>query len=215
MTWTGVDNFDSYTSGNALGGLNGGTGWANAWTPDANNDADITDTQSQSSPNSVLLASGGSEDNVYRRQLSSDSATDGDQVTFAMRRANTTTFNQNVFATDSGGATRWAIRLTSAGAIQAQFASPTTLQASYNADQWYVFVVEFDYTNSRFRVSIDGGAFSAYIAFAGAAGSNTRTIILNINTNANANCYWDSIGVPAAPASSTRDARLLTVLGVG
>lgn len=204
MAWPATENFDGYTNGNNLNTLNGGSGWGGAWVV-VKGTYTITTAQSSSSPNSVVMTSSLGIEEEATRLLTSN--TDGDKVTFAMR--STGAANNQRFYFVSGTTYYAGLFMNHLGNI----ALGATTIGTWTINTWYVFVVELDYTNDRFRASINGGAFSSFVNF-DAAVSSTSKISMGISQDSGVSntYYWDSI---APVAATTATPNYLSLMGAG
>lgn len=193
-SWTGVENFDSYTNGDNLNGKNGGTGWSGAWTDVALSLYVVSNAQSVSSPNSVSFTTSTGQEAAIKRSVTTASSVDGDVVEFQFRKT-TTSVNLPNIQFYSGGTFITFVVFDTSGAITLN----GTNVGSYSANTWYKIDVQFDYTNDRARVSVDGGAYSSYVAFSTAV-SSLDTIWLSNSAagSGSMTVYWDSIQAPAA-----------------
>lgn len=190
-----TDDFDSYTNGNNLDTLNGGSGFTGAWVVNAGTYT-ITTAQSDSAPNSVLTQTGGAEPDASRTFTST---TDGDEITVALR-ADSTANNQQIVFSD-GTTYRCYVTFLHTGAINLMGVS-TGL--SWTTNTWYSVKTQFDYTNDRCRISVDGAAYTSYQNFNGTTAGMTKLSITVGNDAGGTHSYWfDSIaGVGTTPTTT-------------
>lgn len=194
-----IENFDSYTNGTSL---NGQGGWT---TVDTN--AKITNTQSQSSPNSLIwsnLSGGTTGLNLTVPTLSAD----GSQIIFYIRAniTNNAAGGSVGLAFFTGSTQLFTARLSQdQHALQLIGATTVTLLNLPAVDTWYKVTTEFDFTGDRARAAIDAGAMSSYVSAVGSVGfANVDGLGLVLGgLFATSNMYMDSISSFSPSVAST------------
>jgi hypothetical protein len=200
MAWVATDTFESYSHGNTLAGLNGGTGWAGAWTETDNSgsqDWDISNAQKSQGSLSMHLqtvASGTSETQANR-----DITTAIKNETFYVDvRCSKNTGDQFIYIIGRTDAllNECYIRFNGNDGQIAIFdnSSYDNIQA-YSANTWYTIGIEFDVDNDQYRANVDGGAFSAWKApNGGTFTGDIKTLrFIGQSTDEQADFYIDDI----------------------
>lgn len=204
-----TENFDSYTNGNSLPSLNGGSGWSGAWANDANCNNTITTSQSNTSPNSTVAAGNSGTDRKCRRSFP-DAAT-GEYVLGIRLSANSginydISVGNNSTCTDATDA--FHIRFNESGnavMFYNNFGNTQTV-AAYSANTWYYLYMKWDGTNQQVSLVPAGNAAS----YGTAQAYNHAESVLNYiclhysdNFSSAASVYVDSMapvgGVAATP----------------
>lgn len=196
-----IENFDSYTNGDDINGLNGGSGWSGAWSAsNADGESDVSNAQSVSSPNSLQLYRLSTEPSATRSFSGETSGT----IRYHVRRDLVTpdTFDFYVYGASTQA---FGVELTPAGNIQARRSGGATILQSYSADTWYQIDIAFDCGTDTFTVAIDGGAPSSSLSFVNAQTSVVRYVVSSsANGVGTPAANWiDSIGT-AAPSSNIK-----------
>lgn len=156
--WTFADDFESY----APGAINGQGDWAVA-----NYDGNSNDTVNISKTDP-------SEATQYAEITNTDSTIVTRDITpvnagiyqFRMRHNKSGLFYFYALTSDAGGQLLFSIQFTESNSILLEEADKqTTLLPDYNANQWYLFTIDFD--NSReergtFKIKIDDGSYGEY-----------------------------------------------------
>lgn len=93
-------------------------------------------------------------------------------------------------------------------------ASDVSIQAGAS-NTWYLCDLEYDCSTDQIRGRVDGGAWTSWINFAGSSNlTNIDWIYISKENGSASAVYWDTLGSGDTVASS-RDARMLNILGVG
>ncbi len=156
--WTFKDSFESYE----LGNLNNEGGWA------------VTNYYGKSNDTVHVSATDPSEGTRYVEITNHDSIIVTHDITpidagifqLRMRHNKSGLFYFYALTSDQGGQLLFSIQFTESNGILLEEADKQiTLLPDYNADQWYLFTIDFD--NSRggrgtFKIKIDDGNYSEY-----------------------------------------------------
>ncbi len=193
MAWPATETFESYANGNNLNTRNGGSGWGGAWADVTLSKYIVANDQAYDGSLSVKVTTASGEEPEISRPVSS--STDGDEVTFAIRKDTNSIHPLGVFGYDAT-TYRWYLQLSTGGNIVLN----GTNVGTYSANTWYKFSVQLDYTNHRARVSIDGGAYSSYVTFNGGVGTSTTKLNLIVSSSGvgTMNGWIDTIKPPGA-----------------
>lgn len=154
-TFSGVENFDSYTGGANLATLNGGSGWGTAWVLDYGTNTIIKTDQFVSSANSggLTLTSGNSG---MGRDATTPPSGASTIIHASIRLASTVTGGNNsiTFGTQLSDGTGFYIGfLDDAGnyKVQSRLGSTVTVATGLLLDTWYHAWIDFDVTNLKIR----------------------------------------------------------------
>lgn len=172
--WVATDNFESYTIGNNLNTLNGGTGWATAWSVSGG----------ASSATIIATPTGGDGANAAQ----CDVATAQCSRTFTGTTSGTVSFMVQFNAAISsnadtvlraGASTRAYCTFDTSGNYRCLNASAawTNIIVGVTANTWYTIKIKFDTGAGTFQVSANGGAYSAAITMRG-VGTDIDTFVL-------------------------------------
>jgi len=197
MTWIATENFDSYTIGNDMNTLNGGSGWTGAWTSTGAGEGVIVAAPSGMTTNAAEMLWITGDGGDAQRSLSL--LTDG-IVSFQMRAAQTDRLARFTLA-ESGVGSKAYIRFDSDGNIKAVGSASNTLQA-YSANTTYRILIKFGHTAGNFAVSIDGGAYSADFDMSG-TGSNVNLVTLVNENVTTSSFFFDDIKSGATVVNSS------------
>lgn len=191
-TWGYEQNFD----GLSLTDLTGQDSWTLG-----QGTAVVSNEQALSGAQSVKIT--GAAGNPYRIRTVPDANTNGTIMYVAMRTSSIAS-NDNpgvVYMWGNNGATRIGdlyINVPAAGdwSFRKESGGYTDL-GNVSANTWYCFGVDFDFTNNRVRLNIDGGAFSSYITTDSDI-NEIDTIWIGVSSGAGAyNYYFDSFTATA------------------
>ncbi len=200
MAWIATEDFDSYTNGASVNGLNGGTGWNGAWTIGVGTYT-VTNAQSFSSPNS-LKDLGGNTGNAYVNRAVS--AVTSGTISWYMRAAGAT---QSVeFSLGSTANPNQAVGACILGGFNANdilwFDNGTgrTLVSGYSINTWYKITINFTGGGTNtYTIQVDSGTvFGPYAYSFGGSGD-----IINFQIyrgGGTADIFVDSIAPPAVPS---------------
>lgn len=164
------ENFDTYTNGNALNTLNGGGGWNAAWS--TGSAYSITNTQFETSPNSLLIP------NAFSAEATRDFAAVGSPFTsdvsvkFWVRLATTSseftlrirdaTFIQN-FGISFQNTTMDVVGITPGGI------TPAFSGVTWVPNTWYEVIMKYNRTTGQYSWQVDN---SSITTVTGATGRN-------------------------------------------
>ncbi len=201
MAWSATDNFNNYANGNLVSN-NGGSGWAGAWTAGAGTGPQVQATTVKEGAKAVSL----SEADASSYRDLSVGVTAG-IVYVAIRKSSVAALSITMAFTLRKGATDEARILWAAdGNIQLVGATTVDLVVTTNANQWYAIRVEIDQAGARFRASVDGGAYSSYVADIGSNGyTDIDRIALAQASSTTGTAFWDDIGGPTAATTVSDD----------
>jgi hypothetical protein len=194
-----TENFESYAVGSAINSQNGGTGWTGPWTGDTN--YLTSNTTSTEGANSVTINAPvqfGDPDPIIKRSFSP--LTTG-TIHWKQRKDNPDD-GQNL-EVYSGGSEIMAVGIGATNQPQLggpdwSINGPTSfaILKHYTIGSWDTADLQFDTTTNLYRVSIDGGAYSAWTQFEHPA-SSVDTIRFELGgsgSNLGPN-YWDDIQI--------------------
>ncbi len=206
-----AENFESYSNGQNLNGANGGTGWLGPWS---NVDGAVFGNNFSTSETAGFLATSNAisglesvtasntvttiQKNLAIKRLI-DSHTDGDIISFKMKEASNSD-NKGIFVIFQGSdgvyPFTWNVSLDP-GSNEVRFASGTGVQnlTPFTPNTVYSVDVQFDYTNSRARARVGGGAWSSW-QVASYVETGITALWLGINDNGFGGIvtgWWDDI----------------------
>lgn len=197
MAWLATDNAESYSNGNAISGLNGGTDWSGAWSVAGSGTKDIINTPTLEGSLCFRLDKVGS---VEPEVLRSFANTTSGSLSFIVRATSNTKhalfcgFDETTTGKFSVGVDGGNALGSGAGHIVAYGATVVSLGA-FSANTNYTIVVEYDNATDQFRASMDGGStFSSYVSYLSVATNLTRIRwrILSSDSS-NTDYYFDDI----------------------
>lgn len=196
MAWLATDNAESYSNGNSISGLNGGSDWSAAWSVAGSGTKDIINTPTLQGSLCFRLDKVGS---VEPEAIRTFANTTSGSVTF-IARATTNSEHSILFGFDESTTLKFSVALDGGnnlgggtGKITAYNGSGTSLQA-FSADTNYTIIIEYDNSTDQFRVKVDSGSFSSWINYASVATNITRIRFRVVASNANnADFYFDDI----------------------
>lgn len=198
-----TDNFDTYTAGVSINGLNG-------WITDTG-DGVATTSQAYSSPNSISL-SPSAPNNFYK--LKSTAYTSADTLTFRIRVGGTATgawiggvqYNQNgtatrIIAVCTEGASTFSLRINMASETENCTTNAGTKinGTDYNKNEWVSVVMSFTGTNENFKVSVNGTQFATDATENITPGS----IGFSTTSSGASPLYFDDIGLVSPDGNTT------------
>lgn len=156
--WTFTDSFESRN----LGDLNGQGGWAvTNYYGNSNNTVNVSTTDPDLGTKHVEIINNDSL--IATRNITPINA---GIFQFRMRHNKSGLFYFYALTSDEGGQLLFSIQFTeSKGILLEEADKQITLLPDYNADQWYLFTIDFD--NNRgakgtFKIKIDDGSYSEY-----------------------------------------------------
>lgn len=153
-----IDSFESYKPGN----LNEQGGWeVTNYHGDSRTTAHVAATNPDEKTNIVEIASRDSI-TVTRELTPADTGV----FQFRMRHNKSGLFYFNALTSDAGGQLLFSIQFTESNGILLEKANEQiALLPDYNADQWYLFTIDFDNNRGErgtFKIKIDDGNYSEY-----------------------------------------------------
>jgi len=205
----GVDNFDSYSTGDLHGG-SGGSGWSGNW--DGSVDFDVTTTNPQQGANAVTIASSINDRRINRTFTGVSTGIQS----FRMRIAGTNGFGDcgHNDGANTNAAQRTAVRFNASGNIirfNDAYAS-TDIQA-YSANTYYKVEIDFDTSTDDYRVRVDEGTWTARGNFVNTTSTTLDRVDMHKTDTAGSDWFFDNIEDTGTVA--TRNTRPLLTLGVG
>lgn len=199
-----TESFDTYTNGANLDTLNGGTGWAGAWTKGSEPFAaafTISNTQSVSSPNSMAMSSTiFTTSQTYQRQFGS--AISSGTFYLSWRTNGTQTNVKNINLANASGGNNIILQHNNSGnVLQYYNGSGYTTLFTFTNDTWYRIGIQIDAVGNankaRYDVSSNGGSegdIVAWTAYSSANGTWADINYLTLYNPASANLdYIDNI----------------------
>lgn len=180
MAWVATENFESYSAGSALNGASGGSNWNGNWAS-GGFFVSITAVSSPtiSGTRCAEMFVNGTDNGSLSRAVT---ATTSGIMTFKLQR-DTATAGAGIASLQATGGAAYVVLdgdgnwggLGTGKIIVVNGVSKVSL-GSWSANTTYTFVVDYDTTNNRYRVAIDGGAFSSYGAFSGVPSTGVTTL---------------------------------------
>ncbi|MBI5221900.1 MAG: hypothetical protein HY980_00150 [Candidatus Magasanikbacteria bacterium] len=156
--WTFADDFESRN----LGDLNGQGGWAvTNYYGNSGNTVNVSATNPVAGTKYVEITN-----NDSLIAVRSITPINSGIFQFRMRHNKSGLFYFYALTSDQGGQLLFSIQFTESNGILLEEANKQiTLLPDYNADQWYLFTVDFDKTRGSrgtFKIKIDDGSYSEY-----------------------------------------------------
>lgn len=215
MAWLATDSAESYSNGNAISGLNGGSDWSGAWSVAGSGTKDIVNTPTLQGSLCFRLDKVGSVEPEVLRTFAN---TTSGKISL-ISRATTNTKHTLIQRFNESTVYKFGVHLdggnnlgTGAGKIVADGSSFTALQ-SFSANTNYTIVIDYDNSTDQFRVSIDGGAYSSWLNYNTAATNITDLRFRVAATDStDASFYFDDIKPYSAASSTTNPAFLLNFI---
>ena len=156
--WTFADSFESYN----LGDLNREGGWAvTNYYGNSNNTVNVSTANPAAGTKSVEITN--TDSLIVTHDITPVNA---GIFQLRMRHNKSGLFYFYALTSDAGGQLLFSIQFTeSKGILLEEAGEQITLLPDYNADQWYLFTIDFD--NSRgekgtFKIKIDDGSYSEH-----------------------------------------------------
>lgn len=205
MAWIARETFDSYSDGD-VNTLNGGSGWSAGW---AKSSGTINVQGTTTYQGSKALKANASASAIYDRTLTT--AVSAGTMYVAMRSSSTSIVAYFILLESGTG--RMYIKFDNDGNIKYfDNSSYVTIQA-YSADTWYLIGIDWDDAaqNNKYRVNVNGGAFTSYVSVNGASLTNITGVRLERDSTVG-DMYYDLIydvyvaeggGVTVSPAVLT------------
>lgn len=217
MAWLATDNAESYSNGNSITTLNGGSGWSAAWTVAGAGTKDIINTPTlQGSLCFRLVKVGAQEPEALRTVANTTSGS----IAF-IGRVDNVLKNAFGFSIVEAGTVRAYIFFDNniigivgdAHIVMTSGAGYFDL-GTFTVDTNYNFVWEYDNSTDQHRVSIDGGStFSGWKNYASVATNIDQLRMRIIAEDAtNSIFYFDDIKPYSAAAPTTNPAFLLNFI---
>ena len=159
--WTFKDSFESYN----LGDLNGEGGWAvTNYYGNSDNPASVSTTDTSGGAKYVEITNHGSL--IITHDIT---PVNTGIFQLRMRHNKSGLFYFYALTSDLGGQLLWSIQFTeSNGILLEQGDKQITLLGDYNANQWYLFTIDFDNNlghigeKGTFKIKIDDGNYNEY-----------------------------------------------------
>jgi hypothetical protein len=219
MAWPASDNFESYADGANLDGANGGSGWATAWAKGGSGVAwDVVSTPTLTGTRCGRLYTGSTSTCQVDRTIA-DTTTGA--VSFQLQYS-TSTLGYALCSINTTGGSAYVVLdadgtfgSIGAGKIIAVNGGSKVDLGSFSANTTYTFVIDFNTTSNQHRISIDGGAFSAYYAFSGVPSTGVTSITFQNNhgaSNGTRYVYFDVIASSGGIAHTATLSETLTLL---
>lgn len=207
--WVATDNFDGYSTGAALHSLNGGSGWAGAWTKiDGNDEVTIETAPAGGQGGNAIRVqnTNTTNDEIYRRAITGISA----GIVRFRARINHTAVNQGpVVSLRDGTQGRMYVKFEIDGNIKLydfDITSYVTIQA-YSADTWYTIDIEFDDSAQpdKYRARVDEGTWSGWKTVDGGSYTTITTLgVASESENSTTLQFWvDDIKPLVTPTRRT------------
>lgn len=217
--WIAEDNFDSYSNGNTVPTLNGGSGWTVAWI----NDYQCTNSTIQTSvvyqgANAVISASG--TDAVCTRYVT-DITSGTVIVYFAVRRTVNNSGQAVIYFAKNDPPTNTSllrINFNPSGNIVLDGATDATIFTGYSTNTWYVIRVTLNATARTATAAYSTGAYgtagtfsaeSASVAYL--SGNDIGQFKIAQEAGTSAVTYWDYIS-PTSPFTSAVAAKVPDII---
>lgn len=187
-----VEQFDSYSNGNNLDTLNGGSGWNGAWARNTQNAALLTvsNAQSVSTANSLLFSTSVfSTAQDYQRQFGS--AISSGTFYLSWRTTGTQTNVKNInLANGSGGNNIILQHMHTGNKLQYFNGGGYTDLFSFTNDTWYRIGIQIDAVGNankaRYNVSSNGGTEGDIVPWTAYTSANGTWANINYITFYNA-----------------------------
>jgi len=176
MAWTAVEDFEDYADATSISGLNGGTGWAGAWSLTGGTLVTNSSPVYQST-RGITATSAGLGGNNAERQLSSDVS--GSFVIYcAMRRSSNSSGEIRWNFRNTGDSDRISVVMKADGIAYIRGVTTGANLASigsYSADTYYVFRITGDTSTGSVSAAMSSDAFGS----AGSFGTESSSVSFN------------------------------------
>lgn len=202
MAWPATDSFGGYADGNNLDTLNGGSGWAAAWSETTAGTFKITNVQAQGGTLSVRAVDPGADKFGSRTVATHTSGI----VTFAMRVSTKTSTAFSVILDDTGGgATRVCTVQMNASNIVLIGSSTVTILSNYSVDTWYVIHLYYDVSANDIRARLSTQNYWAAITGEQEASDEVTRFRFGNDQGSTwtGTMYLDEIAPGSAPTATT------------
>lgn len=164
-----TENFDSYTNGASITGLNGGSGWSAAWVvgPSSGATSTVSNAQFLSSPNSAASSTPLSGVVYQTRARNAPILTAGTfQFSTLFDNSSHDYINGGISTVGQGNGVWGTIQDSAAlGRFRMEYNGGTYLYASIVtplANTWYSWVVNYDTTTGSCSVNINGAGLETF-----------------------------------------------------
>lgn len=180
------DNFDSYTVGNDLNGQNGGSGYIGAWFSSPTNIFQVSNTQSNTLPNSITtINTGGSVSRIFGTGTTNSTSLKG-------KIWITSIGNNFNFYLNSILGNELILSLDGAGNVQGYSSSGgfvTFTSWTGLTGQWIEFIISYDSSTGKVTYSFNGVKSTPATVVLGAGLRESDIFHFNVNG------YFDSLEV--------------------
>ena len=206
-----AENFDSYSTGVALDGLSGGTGWVSNWTKSSSGEDTIQVAPAGGQGGKAVFTAYASQ---YYRDFTSFS-----EGTISIDIYSTTAtppdFSGIILNAATGNnSKRCYVRLgPTSGQVQAYNGATYVQVGSFSVNTWVNIKVRIDSTNqlNKFGVSVDDGSWSSWMSCDGTF-SDWEGIVFD---SGDAYLYYDDINDGTAPPPPSTPSIIRCLLGMG
>lgn len=216
---TATENFDSYSNGATVNGLNGGSGWAGAWTEDHPGDWTISNTQSLTAPNAANTNLNIVANQGMTRVLASSVASGTASVSFWVD----SNLLNSEFLAELGSGAQLSFVVNGSGSESAPTPNPgvrgiyvfsgpsftyNAIALNFTFNTWHTIV--FTFNAGTYTATFDGGAPVGPFTYAD--GSSTpidQILVLHGNHTDNCQVYIDNISITPTATSFTAGNRRL------
>jgi hypothetical protein len=213
-----VETFEGYSNGNNLNTLNGGSGWAGAWSETSAGRYVISNAAAESGSLSVRHSSvgvNGIEPEATR--TFTDTLSGGEEMVFSVMRDVNSNVDTNAVAFRNGTTTACYFNYNNSVWSVTHSGGTETVVASATAGQWYEMKIKFA-SGSTFEWAVDGGAYSSAKTYLNSVSTGINNIRFSIGAGNNGDYifYVDSIGEPGAGGAAADPSKSnLPLLNVG
>lgn len=217
MAWTATDDFDSYSAGIELFGLNGGSGWSTAWDQPSGSTSLVTvqNAPAGMSGKAVRAIEDGGTDLNVDRTFSDISA---GSLRVLLRVAGTTSPDDFAGIQLGEGASNRMFLKVSGGNLQMYDGSAYQTIQAVSVDTTYTIDIEFDDSAqpNQWRVRVDEGSWTIWRGVNGGGYTVINRFRIDQSAGTSGFILWvDAIGAtPAAAAGHPALRRLGLVEGL-
>ena len=224
MAWVAEEDFNSYADGDLTGG-NGGSGWSNTWGDVGSFQPNFTDVQGTTVYEGAKAVRNAGGVSAIGRTLTTALTTGNSGIIYlAIRRTTTAgTDGCNISFRNVSDQSRMKVEMNNSGNIIIEGTVNQTVLAGYSADTWYVIRLTYNMTLGTYSGAYSTDAYGTAGTFSSESGTATMTntgdiawVVLNGgDSNTGLHDYISATSPFTAVAAGGRDARSLSLLGVG